>query len=53
MRARPLGLLQAFKKQGESLEFVYMCNADPDSVHWNPYNIDIVPHAQIKVQLMD
>jgi hypothetical protein len=43
--------LQAFKKQSDSLEFVYMRNADPDSVNWNPYNIEIVPHAQIKVRI--
>ncbi|GAX73618.1 hypothetical protein CEUSTIGMA_g1069.t1 [Chlamydomonas eustigma] len=40
--------LQAFKRQPDSLEFVYMRHAEPYSVHWNPYNIEVVPHAQIK-----
>ena len=42
--------LQSFKKQPDSLEFVYMKDAEPGSVDWNPYNIDIVPHAQVKVR---
>jgi hypothetical protein len=44
--------LQAFKRQPDSLEFVYMRHAEPLSVHWNPYNIEVVPHAQIKVSFL-
>lgn len=42
-------LLQTFKKQPDSIEFVYLRHADPDSTQWNPYNIEVVPHAGVKV----
>lgn len=43
-------LLQTFKKQPDSIEFVYLRHADPDSTQWNPYNIEVVPHAGVKVR---
>lgn len=42
-------LLQLFKKQPASVEFVYLRNAAPDSVRFNPYNLDVVPHAEVQV----
>jgi hypothetical protein len=44
-----LGGVQVFKKQPDSVEFVYLVNAAPYSVHYNPYNLEVVPHAAIKV----
>ncbi|KAJ9522808.1 hypothetical protein QJQ45_019796, partial [Haematococcus lacustris] len=41
-------LLQLFKKQPESVEFVYLRNAAPHSVHPNHYNLEVVPHSEIK-----
>ena len=26
-----------------------MRDAEPGGMEWNPYNLDIVPHAQVKV----
>jgi hypothetical protein len=26
----------------------YLCNADPDGIHYNPYNLEVVPHADVK-----
>jgi hypothetical protein len=31
------------------VEFVYLANAAPYSIHYNPYNLEVVPHAEIKV----
>lgn len=41
---------QAFKKQVDSIEFVYLRHASPHSVQPNPYDLEVVPHADIKVK---
>ncbi len=45
-----IAILQLFKDQPQSIEFVYLRNAAPNSVSYNPYNLEIVPHADVKVQ---
>ena len=43
-------LLQTFKQQPDSIEFVYLRHADPAGTEWNPYNLEVVPHGGIKVR---
>jgi hypothetical protein len=42
-------MLQLLKGQPDSIEFIYLRNAEPDSIQWNPYNLEIVQHGLVKV----